>query len=45
MVDWAALPVLARDALQTAGFGKANVPFKDGNFAANMDKAYGVLGL
>ncbi|KAH7051028.1 putative necrosis and ethylene inducing peptide 1 precursor [Macrophomina phaseolina] len=31
MADWADLPAPARDALQSANFGKANVPFKNGN--------------
>lgn len=37
--DWDALPAAARDALQTADFGKANVPFKDGTFESNIAKA------
>lgn len=38
--DWNAMPKAARDGLQNANFGKANVPFKDGNFIPNLDKAF-----
>lgn len=38
-VEWDTLPVAARDALQAADFGSANVPMKDGNFLPNLDKA------
>lgn len=37
--DWDALPAAAKSALQNTDFGSANVPFKDGNFMANLQKA------
>lgn len=37
--DWDAMPQAARDALQNTDFGSANVPFKDGNFESNLEKA------
>lgn len=39
VLDWDALPAAARTALQNTDFGSANVPFKDGNFEANLAKA------
>ncbi|KAG4435599.1 hypothetical protein IFR05_008908 [Cadophora sp. M221] len=39
-VEWDSLPAPARDALGSTDFGSANVPFKDGNFASNLDKAW-----
>lgn len=37
--DWGAMPDAEKTALQNTDFGSANVPFKDGNFEANIDKA------
>lgn len=37
--DWDAMPDVARAALQDTDFGSANVPFKDGNFESNLEKA------
>jgi Necrosis inducing protein (NPP1) len=40
LIAWGRLSVAARDSLQNANFGKANVPFKDGgNFTNNMNAA------
>lgn len=39
VLDWDAMPQPMRRALQDTDFGAANVPFKDGNFVANLDKA------
>lgn len=39
MIAWESLPDAAREALQNTDFGSANVPFKDGNFEANLVKA------
>lgn len=37
--DWDAMPQAAKDALQNTDFGSANVPFKDGTFESNLEKA------
>lgn len=37
--DWDAMPQASRDALNTVDFGKASVPFKDGSFESNLEKA------
>lgn len=37
--DWDMMPQLEKDALNTADFGAAIVPFKDGTFEANLAKA------
>ncbi|KAG4414082.1 hypothetical protein IFR04_012783 [Cadophora malorum] len=39
-IHWDNLPGPARQALQDTDFGSANVPFKDGNFESNLDKAW-----
>ncbi|KAG7109071.1 NLP effector protein 10 like [Verticillium longisporum] len=39
LVAWESLTAAARAALQNTNFGSANVPFKDGNFASNLQKA------
>lgn len=39
IVEWDSMPAPARQALQDTSFGSANVPIKDGNFEANLDKA------
>lgn len=39
VLDWDAMPKAMQLALQDTDFGSANVPFKDGNFVANLDKA------
>lgn len=39
LVDWDAIPQASRDALNSADFGKATVPFKDDTFDGNLDKA------
>ncbi|KAI9049309.1 hypothetical protein LZ554_007153 [Drepanopeziza brunnea f. sp. 'monogermtubi'] len=39
LVEWNSMPAVARDALQNANFGSANVPFRDPNFQSNLDKA------
>ncbi|EEY15450.1 necrosis- and ethylene-inducing protein [Verticillium alfalfae VaMs.102] len=39
LVAWESLTPAARAALQNTNFGSANVPFKDGNFASNLQKA------
>ncbi|KAL3417076.1 necrosis inducing protein [Phlyctema vagabunda] len=38
-IAWESLTAAARTALTNTDFGSANVPFKDANFAANLDKA------
>lgn len=40
MITWETLPAAARTALQNTDFGDANVPFKDGNFVSNLEKAW-----
>lgn len=40
MIDWDALSEPARSALQNADFGSASVPFKDGSFENNLEKAW-----
>ncbi|MBB3474138.1 NPP1 family protein [Sphingomonas sp. BK345] len=39
-VTWEGLTDAARKALNDTDFGKADVPFKDANFKANLKKAY-----
>ncbi|KAF2136314.1 uncharacterized protein K452DRAFT_237706 [Aplosporella prunicola CBS 121167] len=39
LVAWESLPEAARTALENTDFDKANVPFKDANFEANLEKA------
>lgn len=39
LVAWESLPAPARNALQTADFGTATVPFKDGKFEPNIAEA------
>lgn len=39
VLDWDAMTDAARTALQDTDFGNANVPFKNGNLEANLDKA------
>ena len=39
-IRWLGLTAAARTALTTTNFGKANVPFKDANFDANLAKAW-----
>ncbi|GME53607.1 hypothetical protein GTA08_BOTSDO09273 [Neofusicoccum parvum] len=39
LVAWESLPEAARDALQSADFGDATVPFKDGSFEKNLREA------
>lgn len=39
LVDWDAIPQASRDALNRVDFGAATVPFKDGVFEGNLDKA------
>ncbi|KAJ5043143.1 uncharacterized protein L3040_004526 [Drepanopeziza brunnea f. sp. 'multigermtubi'] len=39
LLEWHTMPAVTREALQNADFGAANVPFKDGNFESNLDKA------
>ncbi|KAH7239832.1 hypothetical protein FSOLCH5_014242 [Fusarium solani] len=39
LVDWDAIPQASRDALNSADFGKATVPFKDDTFDGNLEKA------
>ncbi|KKK21383.1 hypothetical protein P175DRAFT_0283550 [Aspergillus ochraceoroseus IBT 24754] len=39
LIAWESLTDAAQTALQNTDFGKANVPFKDGNFVSNLDKA------
>ncbi|KAE8149796.1 necrosis inducing protein [Aspergillus avenaceus] len=39
LVAWESLPEAARQGLETANFGKATVPFKDGTFSGNLEKA------
>ncbi|MBY9062036.1 NPP1 family protein [Sphingomonas yunnanensis] len=39
-VTWSDLTDAARKALNDTDFGKADVPFKDANFSANLKKAY-----
>lgn len=39
LVAWEVLPVASRDALQTADFGSAIVPFKDSTFTNNLNAA------
>ncbi|KAF3004404.1 hypothetical protein E8E13_010211 [Curvularia kusanoi] len=38
--DWDAMPAAEKNALATANFGNANVPFKPDNFMSNLDKAF-----
>ncbi|KAJ3469655.1 hypothetical protein MRS44_003720 [Fusarium solani] len=40
LLQWESMDARSRNALQNANFGKANVPFKDGNFFNNLDKAF-----
>ncbi|ETN13083.1 hypothetical protein PPTG_08017 [Phytophthora nicotianae INRA-310] len=40
LIMWEQLTDAARLALQNTGFGKANVPMKDGNFVSKLDKAW-----
>lgn len=40
LVFWEQLSTMAHDALRDTDFGKANVPFKDGNFERNLGKAW-----
>lgn len=40
MIDWDVLSEPARSALQNADFGSASVPFKDGSFESNLEKAW-----
>ncbi|GME65692.1 putative necrosis- and ethylene-inducing protein 1 precursor protein [Neofusicoccum parvum] len=40
MLDWDTMTPAARTALQNTNFGSANVPFKDGSFTSNLDKAW-----
>lgn len=39
LVAWESLPGAAVDALQSADFGDASVPFKDADFDANLASA------
>ena len=39
-IRWLGLTGAARNALNTTDFGKANVPFKDANYDANLSKAW-----
>ncbi|KAL2061925.1 hypothetical protein VTL71DRAFT_7303 [Oculimacula yallundae] len=39
-IHWDTMPAAARNALQNTNFGAANVPFKDGAFTSNLDKAW-----
>ncbi|ROV98158.1 hypothetical protein VPNG_08591 [Cytospora leucostoma] len=39
LIAWESLPPAAQDALQSADFGSAIVPFKDSTFNANLAKA------
>ena len=39
LIAWESLTDAARTALQDTDFGSANVPFKDGNFESNLEKA------
>ncbi|KAK7744452.1 hypothetical protein SLS53_003336 [Cytospora paraplurivora] len=39
LIAWESLPTAAQDALQSADFGSAIVPFKDSTFDANLAKA------
>ncbi|KAF2150629.1 NPP1-domain-containing protein [Myriangium duriaei CBS 260.36] len=41
LVAWESLTDAARTALTNTDFGSANVPFKDANFASNLEKADG----
>ncbi|KAL1638686.1 hypothetical protein SLS58_008718 [Diplodia intermedia] len=40
LLDWDVMTEAARTALQDTDFGDANVPFKDGDFEGNLDKAW-----
>ncbi|KAL6366292.1 hypothetical protein LRP88_00040 [Fusarium phalaenopsidis] len=40
LLQWESMDARSRNTLQNANFGKANVPFKDGNFFNNLDKAF-----
>ncbi|KAF5684239.1 necrosis inducing protein [Fusarium denticulatum] len=39
LIAWESLTAAARTALTNTDFGSANVPFKDGSFESNLDKA------
>ncbi|TLS25642.1 hypothetical protein PpBr36_07800 [Pyricularia pennisetigena] len=39
IMDWDAMPQAMRDALNTADFGAASVPFKDSSFMSNLNNA------
>ncbi|KAM0323019.1 hypothetical protein ACHAQA_009118 [Verticillium albo-atrum] len=39
LIAWESLTAAARTALENTNFGSANVPFKDANFASNLQKA------
>lgn len=43
LITWGSLPNAARNALQTANFGKATVPFKDSTYQGNLAKGYASL--
>lgn len=40
LIAWSSMPPAAQDALQTAHFGSAVVPFKDDTFTKNLEKGY-----
>ena len=40
LIDWELMPTAARNALTNTDFGDANVPMKDANFVANLNKAW-----
>ncbi|KIL84557.1 hypothetical protein FAVG1_12082 [Fusarium avenaceum] len=40
LLQWESMTARGREALQNANFRSANVPFKDGNFVNNLDKAF-----
>ncbi|EOD52252.1 putative necrosis- and ethylene-inducing protein 1 precursor protein [Neofusicoccum parvum] len=40
LLDWDVMTDAAKQALQNADFGSANVPFKDGNFETKIEEAW-----